>query len=818
MARRPTRTVRSTAAAAERRVLAAIAAATGSRRRETVTARFLESVLAPGAVALPPLVLLENLTIEGPLRLDLGDDWRGRELCLRGCRLDDRLRVAGGLRRLTLADCEAPSISLRRATVDVLEIDRLASPGHLQLEELQARDLRVRRSNIGGMVALDGAAIGGALVLESSRIGSGKAALQADRVTVGRVLRLGGGEAPLVLDGAVGLTGARVQRLATQGDTRCEAGLDLRRARIESVAIGPGARLGPVLLDRAELGDLEIAAGATLVGPVAGDGVVVAGALSFGGEHSVGQGVAIDLTGARVAGALRLHDSFDGRGLVRLAGCEIGGPTILRGRLTVAGGNGLDLSRVQLARLEIDFGAFEGGVSIRQSTCTGLLLAGAYRCPADLPLHLGLACSGRVSLGAPGRATRVDGALSLIGHSCHELTVRGLTVTAAEEGRWAGVAVAARHLRVETLARIGHAEDGPDGVWLNGLLALDYARLGDDVRFAGVMIVAPPACAIAPPRALSLRKAQIAGDVELGAAGPGDAWGLRIEGEADLSGMAIGGDLMMERLDLTAGASAGRLNLSSIAVGGALRVSALNLKGRWAVDLSDTRVGRLDDDHGLAWSAGDGAEPAMTVATLVYDRIETRGRDGLDDRLAWLARHARGGGGFSPQPYRTLIAALTAVGDVSGVRRAALASLRQQRRLGSGSRLARFGNALLDLTSGYGYLPTRAALTVLVYFLIGWAGTEAAVAQGAFQASPFLDGSVLTAVAQSAPGRCPWMQPPLYALDLMAPMTTLGNENFCSVRPEAEAWHWATILYRLGGWVLLSIALLTFAGILKRDV
>lgn len=819
MAARATRKAGEAATSAELALYRLVAEGGSDGRARKVSARFLEAMLAGRHGPLPGFVLLENLTVEGAAHLPLGEGWAERDLCLRDCRFDGRAHLDGRLRRLTITGCEAPALSLRRLTGEVVEIEGLTLAGHLQCEDLAVHDLRLRQAEIGGMVALDGGSVAGTLAFEQSRIGSGKASIQAEGLSVGRQLRLGGGgEGDLVLDGVAAFAGARIGALVTDGAVRCEAGLDLRRAALETLSIGSGAVIGPVQLDRARLGDMAAADGSTLVGPVSGEGCTVAGGVVLAGAHEVEPGPAVDLAGATVAGAFRLGDSFESSGAVRLAGCEVGGATVLQGRLRVPGGNGLDFSRVAMARLEIQFEQFAGGISMRQSSCTGLVLAGSYRCPADAPLHLGLACSGRVSIGGSKRGARISGALSLIGHACHELILRRLKIEAAEDGPWAGVAVAARHLAVETLTRIGHPQDGAAGVELHGLAALDYARLGDDVRLAGVRIVAPERCAIAPPRALSLRKAQIAGDLELGVAGDEDTGRLDLHGDAGLSGLSVGGDLAIERLFVRAGSGGGRLDLSSSTIAGALRVGTLDLKGVWSVDLSDSRVGRLDDDHGLAWAAGAGAEPAIMASTLVYERIETRGRDGTSDRLAWLARRAEDEGGFSPQPYRTLIAALGSVGDAGGVRRASLASLRQLRRLGSGPRLAKIGNSLLDLTSGYGYLPTRAALTVLIYFLIGWAGTETAVAVGVFQASPFMDGSVLAAVAQNSPDRCPWMQPPLYALDLMVPMTTLGNEAFCTIRPEAEPWHWATILYRLGGWVLLSIALLTFAGILKRDV
>ncbi len=790
-----------------------------------IAADELQAVLAgPQGADLPARVTVDGLSVSGPLRLRLSTpDWAERELEIRNCRFDGRVSLSGSrVARLSLMDCEAPALSLRGCAADVVVVERLNTPGHLTMQDIQAGRVRVSGARISGMVCLDGAAIVETVAITDSRIGSAKMAVRAEAAVLGRGIRLGDERAggTLELDGAISLAGSRVHSVDLAGGVRCSGVLDLARARVETLTIRTGAHVGGIRLDRAELGDVELCAGAGIDGPVDGDGVVVAGRLRLGAEHRPGGDLlALDLSGARIGGGLDFGDGFDSDRPVRLAGCEVGGNVTFAGRLAGAEGNALDVTRLETARLELRFRELTGGVSIRQSRCTGLMVSGSYVCPPDFPLHLGLACAGRAALGAAGRKTAIIGTLSLIDLSCHELNVRRLRIDAAQTGRWAGVALAARRLEVGTLARIGHADDGGDGVTLRGLAAFDYARIGDDLRFSGVDITAPATCAIGAPRSLSLRKARIESDLELGGEAARAQGQLTLTGDVDLSGMTIGSDLQIRNLRLS-GAEPSRpvvLDITACQVGGALRALNLSLGYAAVIDLSESAVGRLDDGHGRSWETADQL-PAMRIDTLRYDRIEDLQQPGaLDSRLRWLERHG-GHGGFSPEPYRVLIAALAAAGDANGVKRASLASLRQARRRGSAPLLNRLGDAFLDLTSGYGYFPSRAALTVLIYFLIGWAGVEIANLQGAYEASPFMDGSVLAAVKAGSPGDCPWLQAPLHALDLMAPMTTLGNENFCTVRTDSQAWHWATILYRAGGWVILSIALLTFAGILKRDV
>ena len=239
------------------------------------------------------------------------------------------------------------------------------------------------------------------------------------------------------------------------------------------------------------------------------------------------------------------------------------------------------------------------------------------------------------------------------------------------------------------------------------------------------------------------------------------------------------------------------------------------------IDLSDTRTGRLDDGHGEAWPRGD---VAMRITTLAYGDIEGLAalagsgfRDGIAARLAWIERHERSA--FSPQPYRILIAALRAAGHPDEVARVEMAARVQRRRIGAGSVLVKTGNAVLEWTSGYGYSPFRAFAALVLLFLAGWGGITLAEWQGAFEPSLFMDSTLLAAAMKGVPtGSCPWLDPPLYALDLIMPVVALGHENLCSIRADQTFWLWAATAYRLFGWILVSIALLTFAGILKKDV
>lgn len=737
-------------------------------------------------------IVLTGLTVLGGLEME---GLAGGRLRFVGCRFEGGLSLPGAqLERLGLEDCEASSVSLEGARIGRLQLDRLTTRGHLRLDGLTGAMVQLKGSRIGGVMSFADAQIAGDLALRDSAVGTGKVALSGDHARIGR-------------------------RLLLDRDVRAEGTVSLTAATIDSLRIRAGAQVsGALVLGRASLGEVRIEAGSRLAALVGGN-LKVGADLVIESEHRHAS-PAIDLSLLEVAGDLVLGDGFDGAAPVRLTGCAIGGNLLLRGSLRVGTGAALDVSRLRCGRLEVDFGLLEGGVSLRQVDCAGMVLAGAYRCPVDLPLHLGVHCTGRASLGSGERPTHIAGTLSLIGHRCGELALRGLTIEAAAEGRWAGVAIAARHLEVETYLRFGQPE-GDEAVSLRGVVALDHARLGDDIRFCNTAITAAASNALGQAgEALSLRRAILKGDLDLA--------GLAATGSVDLSGIEVAGDALLGGLALTADQD-GRLDLHSARIGGALRVRGLTLKGGWKVDLGDACVSRLDDDHGQAWAANADTAPRMEIASLRYADIEglTEGRrrrteDAVSARLTWIEAHGRDahrrGAGFSPQPYRTLVAVLTEAGHDNGVKRTELAARRQQRRLAGAPLVIRLGGALLELVSGYGYAPIRAAVALLIYFLLGWAGVALADHMHAFEASPFIDGSVLAVAATEAPNGCPWLIPPLYTLDLMVPLTTLGNENFCSIRTEATVWHWLAVAYRLFGWVLLSVALLTFAGVMKREV
>lgn len=728
---------------------------------------------------------LHRLQLVGPLDLS-GLDATGASLVLEQVTTDaavnmDRARLG----KLAILDCRLVQTTLEDARVRTVRLadtrigSRLSFNG-ARLDRLTLENMRVR-----GAVSLRGTEVTRDLTVTHSRAGTGKYALQGDGLNVGHSLRLGVG---VVLDGLV----------------------DLDAVRVRDLIVADGAVLGRLSLRRTKLGLLVVEGGAEITDGLSAAGLEVEGDVRLGGVvRAKASGVAVDIRETRIGGDLELEDSFVALGGIRLSGVETRGHARFAGETQGAEAAALDVSRLSCARLAVMFRQTSGAVSVRQTNCTGLVLTGRHDGAVAAPLHLGVACAGRVVIG--GAQTRIGGALSLIGLSCEELDLGDIEIVAHEDGPWRGMALAARHVRVGAVTRIGR--EGA-ATHIRGLTALDHARLGDTVRFHDVRITA--ACTAigdcADPAALSMRQVSCSADVHLG--------GLEADGTIDLTGLDCGGDLILASLALSTGASS-RLELAKARIGGALLVRGLRLEGSWSINAEGLETALLDDDAGLAWGQSPVRYVGMTYASLAdLNGAESVGT-AVRRRLAWLdanacAAHARGAA-FSPQPYRAFIAALSTAGLGEEVKRVETVALRRRRRWGGAGPVQRLGSGLLDLISGYGHSPARATAALAAYFLIGWAGVSIADRVGAFETSPFIDGLVLEANRASTPEGCPWLEPPLYALDLIVPLTTLGTESFCTVRASHRPWIWAMVGYRLFGWILISIALLTYSGILRRN-
>jgi hypothetical protein len=239
-------------------------------------------------------------------------------------------------------------------------------------------------------------------------------------------------------------------------------------------------------------------------------------------------------------------------------------------------------------------------------------------------------------------------------------------------------------------------------------------------------------------------------------------------------------------------------------------------------------------------------------------------RGSISDRLLdWVLRHGSGDRvwlvrrflmvnvppiaqhRFSPQPYRQLAAVLRSQGYESEARNIAIAE--------QWARPHRFWVRslywLYGAGFGFGLRPRRALVALLAYIALGMVATLAAmnhamliVETPAISAAAYIDGEdgrrrgfVKAAEWQGAvtelpcgymtasPEKFAWAHLPytvadaiVFATDTVLPFIPLHLETKCEVSPEHPVMRLIRAFYAVGGWVVTSLSLLTFSGIVRR--
>jgi len=308
-----------------------------------------------------------------------------------------------------------------------------------------------------------------------------------------------------------------------------------------------------------------------------------------------------------------------------------------------------------------------------------------------------------------------------------------------------------------------------EGFTADGEVSITNARVGDEIELQGAVLTNPGG------RALSADGVVTGGSVLC-------TDGFTARGAVSLAGAKIAGslDFTSAVLDEPAGNT---VNLRA--------VTAATLTTRAAappdqIDLRHASVVVLDDDP-AAWPA------RSLLRDFTYDTIEHQPAVTTAARLGWIARDAEG---YLPQPYEQLIAAYRRAGQEQSARTVAIAKQRRRRQVLSPA--ARIWNWLLYLTIGYGYRTWQAGLWLLALWMTG-----AAVFAHAYPAS------------MSATTRHPMpFNAPVYALDVLLPIISLGEQDSWQPRGPALYAYWTLIIL---GWALTSALVAGLAGIIKHD-
>jgi uncharacterized protein YjbI with pentapeptide repeats len=307
------------------------------------------------------------------------------------------------------------------------------------------------------------------------------------------------------------------------------------------------------------------------------------------------------------------------------------------------------------------------------------------------------------------------------------------------------------------------------GFAADGEIDLTYARIGGQINFAGATLSNPQG------RALTAEGLVTGGPVLC-------TNGFTARGEVSLERSKIGGSL-----DFTGA-------ILSEPVGNAVDLqdaTAAMLIARWTappdlVDLRHAKITGLADDP-ASWPE------RLRLREFSYETLDPDLARSVSKRLAWIRRDVEG---YIPQPYEELIAAYRRSGHEEAAR--AVAITKQRRRCQVLGPAAKAWNWLLYLTVGYGYRTWQAGLWLLALEL---AGTVAFA-----RAYP---AHMIAATRHPMP-----FNAPVYALDVLLPIISLGQEN--SWRPQGGALYvyWTLIIL---GWVLTSAFIAGLTGIIKRS-
>lgn len=306
----------------------------------------------------------------------------------------------------------------------------------------------------------------------------------------------------------------------------------------------------------------------------------------------------------------------------------------------------------------------------------------------------------------------------------------------------------------------------------------------------------------------------------------------------------------------------GTIRLWGATVGQTLSVANADSSPEWI--LRDCSVGQIDDNNAKGW----GKKPTVRADGFRYDALSPTsyfGENVWTTRKRWLKLIKSPGGTLAPQPYEQVAKVLFEMGHVSESRQATIylngrrtrhlppLSLRQP--FTSIFRLMVFVVRLIfaglfGICFAYGYSPPRAALTFLFFVGLGTLGASYAnssdlmIVNGSAVSSVFADsGSKPHMVFTKTDGahntdKIPCgdsITPFWYAVDLFVPLVDLNQEKQCIAEsvadrpplhvfgvklPVFDTWFLRslTAIYALLGAVVTSLTILTFSGVLRRDL
>lgn len=583
----------------------------------------------------------------------------------------------------------------------------------------------------------------------------------------------------------------------------------------------------------------------------------------------------LDLTGARIAGRITLDDArlrapaprdpamvarVGPRFALGLMEAEVGGGCVALGPCSIAGGIDLVSARIQgelnLRGSRVSEGegpalsarnaSIVGGIILDRALLTGSTDLNDARLGANLDLR-GTGLNGRGKIAVTARNTRIEGDIVLTDGACilGSISLHGASANFLHlsRARLAGdTTLVARHARFDQIELLG------DCVLIGGASFVN-AEVRSDIIVTHAIVLGNRGQA-----ALDLEGVRIGANLGLHDQ-------VVLNRALNLKSVTTGDQMLLQDVTLIGG---GVIAANGVKVGSSLRLRKLH--GATALDLSDASCAILDDDPS-AYGSG-----RLDLNGLTYQRLARASFTGrcVDDRAAWLS-------GFrpetdretaiSPQPYHHLARVLAGQGQVDDARDIQVLLADRRRAAGqpliwSEGWLTGLGRWTLHLSTGlfgklfgYGLKPTRAVTTLAVALVAGWAFFGWANWRGAM----VIDQQAVASIAQAGRVGAPAptddemvqnipcgdaVRPSLYALDVFIPLVDLLQETECEIGEaegtaramplfqgitigsgeaartlfgEIEVYRFAKAFYALAGWLILSLSILTFSGVMQRS-
>ena len=616
-------------------------------------------------------------------------------------------------------------------------------------------------TQIGARLLLNGAKLSATRDKDSAEARGDRIVLYASNVQVGASVFMG---KDFKAKGQVNFSGATIR-----GSFRCE----------RSTFSTPDGRARAFVANGVEISNEALFDGAVIEGRMNLNGAKVGGRVSFNGaeitnETTDGRGIALSMIGARIGGVLRFEELgaqvFRSRGLIRFDGTEVGGDLIFR------------------------------GCSLRNSP--------------DADEDSGIALS--------AKRVRIGGNVEFDRFSAEGATM----LSGATAGR-----------RVRISGKFSNRRQ-------SAICAKDM-RIGGDLRFEKTVAEGD----------LQLERIDITGSL---------VWdGLEVSRKRDES---------HSPLNLRHGRIGSVLNAkdltfdppSSIDLCG-MRIGAIEHawpKGWGSPPPEQDKFGLTVNFDGLIYERIrlDSADPpgstlARTPPEHLISRIFGRLRSPLSDKHSrWLElqkKPPRRGGpaderDFFPQPYRQLARVLRNQGEESAARDIAIAEQWAAPKRG----LRKIARWVFGIGFGFGLRPRNAMATLLVFLLLGTVGVRMAKNRDMLMESLVVasTGAEILPSGEKDDGKrthlkravlrfdgskggpptevdCTdaantWTDDLVYAADMLVPFIPLHQEGKCEIVPSADwgpgVWRCLKAIYEVTGWIIFSLALVTFSGVLKR--